>query len=67
MAAANDNARFTAADVRRAIKAAEAGGKSVAAVDFPKAGGFRLLFGEPVQLEVAVRSGENEWDEVLAS
>lgn len=66
MAAANDNA-FTAADLKRAIKAAEAGGKSVAAVDFPKAGGFRLLFGEPVQLDVPARIGENEWDEVLAS
>lgn len=65
MTAANDN-RFTVADVRRAIKAAEAGGKSVAAVDFPKAGGFRLLFGEPVTLDMPPRSGTNEWDEVLA-
>jgi hypothetical protein len=64
MTAANDN-RFTAADVRRAIKATEAGGKSVAAVDFPKEGGFRLLLGEPVQLDVPARTGANEWDEVL--
>lgn len=66
MSAANDN-RFTVADVRRALKAAEAGGKSVAAVDFPKEGGFRLLFGEPVELDMPVRSGGNEWDDVLAS
>lgn len=66
MTAANDN-RFTAADVRRAVKAVEAGGKSVAAVDFPREGGFRLLLGEPVRLDLPARSGENEWDEVLAS
>jgi hypothetical protein len=66
MTAANDN-RFTAADVRRAVKAVESGGKSVAAVDFPREGGFRLLLGEPVQLDVAARMGVNEWDDVLAS
>lgn len=66
MSAANDN-RFTAADVRRAIKAAEAGGKSVAAVDFPRDGGFRLLLGEPIALDLPSRSGANEWDDVLAS
>lgn len=38
MTAANDN-RFTVADVRRAIKAAEAVGKAWPAVDFPKEGG----------------------------
>jgi len=64
--AANDN-RFTAADVRRAVKAVEAGGKSVAAVDFPRHGGFRLLLGDPVQLDVSARMGANEWDDVLAS
>lgn len=66
MSAANDN-RFTVADVRRAIKAAEAGGKSVAAVDFPRDGGFRLLLGEPIALDLPARSGANEWDDVLAS
>lgn len=66
MSAANDN-RFTAADVRRAIKAAESGGKSVAAVDFPKEGGFRLLLGEAIKLDVPLGSGRNEWDDVLAS
>jgi len=66
MTAANDN-RFTAADVRRAVKAVESGGKSVAAVDFPREGGFRLLLGEPVLLDVAVRRGVNEGDYVLTS
>lgn len=66
MSAANDN-RFTVADVRRAIKAAETGGKSVAAVDFPREGGFRLLLGEPIQLDVPARIGGNEWDDVLAT
>lgn len=66
MSAANDN-RFTAADVKRALKAVEAGGKCVAAVDFPKEGGFRLLIGDPVALDLPARSGVNEWDDVLAS
>lgn len=58
---------FTAADVRKAIKAAEAGGKSVAAVDFPKSGGFRLLLGPPVDLATPAAISENEWDVVLVS
>lgn len=62
-----DKNAFTAADIRKAIKAAEAGGKSVAAVDFPKSGGFRLLLGSPVELAKPARIGENEWDEVLVS
>ena len=32
---------FTAADIKRAIKAVEASGKQIAAVDFPREGGFR--------------------------
>ena len=63
---ANDN-RFTVADVRRAIKAVESGGHHVAAVDFPKEGGFRVLIGEPVSVALPLRSGANEWDDVLAS
>ena len=63
---ANDN-HFTVADVRRAIKAVRSGGESVAAVDFPKEGGFRVLLGEPVEVVLPTRSGANEWDEVLAS
>jgi hypothetical protein len=66
MSAANDNG-FNAADLKRAIKAVKSGGEKVAAVDFPKHGGFRLLIGEPVSLDLPARSGENEWDEVLAS
>lgn len=66
MTAANDN-RFTVSDIKRALKAVESGGHSVAAVDFPREGGFRVLIGEPVALDVPARSGANEWDEVLAS
>lgn len=58
-------ARFSADDVRKAVKAVKAGGESVAAVDFPPAGGFRLLLGEPVEVAVPSRIGANEWDEVL--
>ena len=66
MTAAND-VHWTVADIRRALKAVKAGGESVAAVDFPKEGGFRVLLGEPVKVSVSIRSGANEWDEVLAS
>lgn len=58
-------AAFSLADIKRAVKALEAGGKSVAAVDFPKEGGFRVLLGDPVSLDVPSRSGKNEWDDVL--
>ena len=58
---------FSEADVRRAIKAAKSGGESVAAVDFPREGGFRILLGEPVRLDVPARIGANEWDDVLAT
>lgn len=54
---------FTDADVQRAIKAVEKGGKSIMGVDFPPEGGFRLLIGSP--LSSPVRFGGNEWDEVL--
>ncbi|ATQ43587.1 hypothetical protein CSW64_14855 [Caulobacter mirabilis] len=56
---------FTQADIKRAVQAVEAVGKSVAAVDFPPQGGFRVLLGEPEGAALAGRSGENEWDEVL--
>lgn len=59
--------RFTEADIKRAIKAVESGGKSVAAVDFPKEGGFRVLIGEPVASPVPAGRGANEWDDVLAA
>lgn len=52
---------FSQADVKRAIRAVEATGKVVAAVDFPPHGGFRLILGEPIALEP-----RNEWDDVLA-
>jgi len=59
-------AAFTQEDIKRAIKAAEALGKNVAAIDFGVPGtGFRLLFGEPVVLTSPGAAGPNEWDVVL--
>lgn len=60
-------ASFTQADIKRAVHAVEAVGKSVAAVDFPKEGGFRLLIGEPFSdAHAGRRIGENEWDDLAA-
>jgi hypothetical protein len=57
------NVRFTAADVRRAIEAVVAAGKTVAAVQFPLEGGFRVRICEPAN---AADQAPNEWDEVLS-
>lgn len=54
-------ASFTQADVRRAVAAVEASGKSVGAIDFPPSGGFRIIIGE-----AAPATEPNEWDDVLA-
>lgn len=62
-----ERVRFTEADIRRAIKAVESGGKSVAAVDFPKEGGFRVLIGEAFSDPALAGRGVNEWDEVYAA
>lgn len=59
-------AHFTVADIRRAVKAVESGGKTVTAVDFPKEGGFRVLIAGPANDDVRERSGGSDWDEVLA-
>ena len=64
MRGADDN-RFSPADVKRAIKAARDAGQSVAALDFPKQGGFRLVLGEPAKIEGVAQV--NEWDDLLAS
>jgi hypothetical protein len=62
---ANDNG-FRPADVKRAIRAAVSAGQTVAAVDFPKQGGFRLLIGEPVKIDLErAANAVNEWDDVL--
>ena len=53
-------ASFTQADVRRAVAAVEASGKSVGAIDFPPSGGFRIVIGEPMPA-----AAQNEWDDVL--
>ena len=57
--------RWTAADVRRAVKALEKAGKPVAAVDFPHSGGFRLLIGESSSFDLSGPNGPSEWDDVL--
>lgn len=54
-------ASFTQADVRRAVAAVEASGKSVGAIDFPPSGGFRIIIGEAAPV-----TEPNEWDDVLA-
>lgn len=56
-------ARFTQADIDRAVRAMEKLGRAVAAIDFPAEGGFRLVLGEP---QAVVKPGVNEWDEVLS-
>lgn len=53
-------ASFTNAEVRRAVLAVEAAGKSVGAIDFPPSGGFRLIISAP-----SSATGRNEWDDVL--
>jgi hypothetical protein len=54
------------AAVKRAIAAVEDSHHSVAAVDFPPAGGFRILIGNPVELGSATRSdGSDDWDKAL--
>lgn len=53
-------ATFTAAEIRRAVSAVEAAGKTVGAVDFPPSGGFRIVIGEP-----APGQKPNEWDDAL--
>lgn len=53
-------ASFTQADIRRAVAAVEALGKSVGAIDFPPSGGFRIVIGEATPT-----AAPNEWDDVL--
>jgi hypothetical protein len=60
-------ASFTEADIQRAVKAARKAGLSVAGIDFPRHGGFRLIFGEPPRLDTISGAGANEWDVVLPS
>jgi len=63
-------AAFTAADIKRAIRAVTSAGLTVASVDFPAQGGFRVLAGPPTPLTptaaaVAETEGRNEWDRAL--
>lgn len=59
-------AGFSRADLKRGIQAAKEAGVPVAAIDFPKHGGFRLLVGNPIQVDQQPLDGANEWDEVLS-
>jgi len=65
MAAARQSASFTAAEIRRAVKAVKSTGERVAGVDFPNEGGFRILIGEPMPMQSPAPGGSNEWDVVL--
>lgn len=55
---------FREADVRRAVRAVEAAGKEVAAVEIGGDGKIRIVVGKPSPPQSA---GGNEWDEVLAN
>lgn len=55
---------FSAPAIKRAIASVEKAGKSLAGVDFPPEGGFRLLFGEPIEVVLPDRSGRDH--EVIA-
>lgn len=61
----SSRAAFTHADIQRAVKAAQQAGLSLAGIDFPPQGGFRLLLGEPFRLDDRETGGTNEWDVVL--
>lgn len=58
-------ASFTAAEIRRAVKAVRSTGERVAGVDFPPEGGFRVLVGEAMAAPAPGPGGSNEWDAVL--
>jgi hypothetical protein len=66
-------AAFTAADIKRALKATRAAGLTVAGVDFPPQGGFRILTGPPAEVAppppppATADPAANEWDVALAS
>lgn len=60
-------ATFTQADVSRAIKGVEDGGKSVAAVDIRRDGTIRVFIGEPSPAPDLASEGPDEWDRLIAS
>ena len=57
-------AKFTQADIKRAVDGVKKLGQSVAAIDFPPEGGFRLILGDRIQVDTGKAAG-NEWDVVL--
>lgn len=60
-------ATFRQADVSRAIKAVEDGGKSVVAVDIRRDGTIRVFIGEPAHAPDLAGEGPDEWDRLIAS
>ncbi|MFZ2252641.1 MAG: hypothetical protein WAW13_00535 [Minisyncoccia bacterium] len=60
-------ATFKQADLSRAIKAVEDGGKSVAAVDIRRDGTIRVLIGEPIRAGDLTQDGGDEWDRLIAN
>lgn len=60
-------ATFRQAELAKAIRAVERGGKCVRTVNFPPEGGFSLLLGEPEPpVDVAQESGD-DWSEAIAA
>ena len=55
---------FRESDVRRAVRAIEATGKEVCAVEISAEGKIRIVVGKPNPQQSV---GGNEWDEVLAN
>lgn len=60
-------ATFKQADLSRALKGAEDGGKSVAAVDIRRDGTIRLFFGQPAHAPDLTSEGPDEWDRIIAN
>jgi len=60
-------ATFRQADVSRAIRAVEDGGKSVAAVDIRRDGTIRVFIGQPAHAPDLTSEGPDEWDRLIAS
>lgn len=60
-------ATFKQADVSRAIKGVEDGGKCVAAVDIRRDGTIRVFIGQPAHAPDLTSEGPDEWDRLIAS
>ena len=60
-------AAFKQADVARAVKGVEDGGKSVAAVDIRRDGTIRVFIGPPAHAPDLTSEGPDEWDRIIAN